>query len=82
MAYVNSLYFTLNAINIFNRYKKNLVHNDSIHDYKVSQNVSEDIIKSAKIDFVLAKYLASPAGIGSSEEMVLSPMPYVESSQL
>ncbi|MBO5529893.1 MAG: 1-acyl-sn-glycerol-3-phosphate acyltransferase [Bacilli bacterium] len=51
MAYVNSLYFTLNAINIFNHYKKNLVHNDPIHDYKVSQNVSEDIIKSAKIDF-------------------------------
>lgn len=51
MAYVNSLYFTLNAINTFNRYKKNLVHNDPIHDYKVSQVVSNEIIDSAIIDF-------------------------------
>ena len=51
MAYVNSLYFTLNAINIFNHYKKNLVHNDPVHDYRVSQVVSNEIIDSARIDF-------------------------------
>lgn len=51
MAYVNSLYFTLNAINTFNRFKKYLFHNDPVHDYRVSQVVSNEIIDSARIDF-------------------------------
>lgn len=56
MAYVNSLYFTLNAIHIFNYYKKNLIDGEVNHNYRICQCVSEDIVDSAKINYeVLGK---------------------------
>ena len=51
MAYVNSLYFTLNAINTFYSYKKYLKDGDINHNYRICQFVSEDIIDSAKINY-------------------------------
>ncbi len=53
MAYVNSLYFTLNAIRTFNYYKQFLRFRDTDYNYKISQMVSKDIIESAKIDFTV-----------------------------
>lgn len=53
MAYVNSLYFTLNAIHTFNYYKEFLLLKDTEYNYRVSQTVSKDIIESAKINFVV-----------------------------
>lgn len=52
MAYVNSIYFTLKAIHIFNHYKKYLNY-DMVNNYKICQIVCNEIIKSAKINFVV-----------------------------
>lgn len=52
MAYVNSLYFTLNSIRIFNHYKKYL-NDDMNNNYRICQILSEDIIRSAKINYIV-----------------------------
>ena len=52
MSYIRPIGVAISAINTFYKYKKDL-SSDTISNYKVCQNLSNDIIKSAKVDFII-----------------------------
>lgn len=50
MAYVNSVYFVIESISIFDYYR-NFISDDFVNNYRICQHLSEAIIDASKVDF-------------------------------
>ena len=50
MAYVNSAWFVVESLNIFDYYRK-YIDDDFINNYRICQHLSDAIIEASKVDF-------------------------------